>query len=40
MKTRRHLAARGLLEIIDIVVTMNSAQRPALDKIKKELLVG
>jgi hypothetical protein len=40
MKARRHLAAEGLLEIIDIVLTMNRAQRPALDKIKSELLVG
>ena len=40
MKARRHLAASGLLEIVDIVVTMNRAQRPALDKIKRELQVG
>jgi hypothetical protein len=40
MKEKRHLQREGLLEIISIVVMMNRVQRPALDKVRQDLLVG
>ena len=36
---RRHLEKDGLIEIVDLALSMNTAQRPVLSKIKK-LLVG
>jgi len=38
MSQRRHLCRDGLIEIIDIVVTMNSGNRPALEEIKRRLI--
>jgi hypothetical protein len=40
MGRRRHLAKEGLLEIIDIVMTMNRGERPALTKIRDEISIG
>ena len=40
MRDERHLRSEGLLEIIDIVMSMNTRKRPSLEKIKKELLAG
>ncbi len=40
MRDERHLLREGLLEIIDIVMSMNTGKRPSLEKIKEELLVG
>ncbi len=37
MSLRRHLTPDGLLEIIDIARTMNSANRPALEEIRRHL---
>jgi hypothetical protein len=37
MSQRRHLTREGLVEIIDVAKTMNSANRPALDEIRQEL---
>lgn len=38
MSQRRHLCRDGLIEIIEIVVTMNSGNRPALEEIKRRLI--
>ncbi len=38
MNQRRHLEREGLVEIIDIAMKMNSAQRPALEAIRRELV--
>jgi hypothetical protein len=37
MGRRRHLTREGLLEVIEIVETMNLGKRPALRKIRDEL---
>ena len=37
MSQRRHLTREGLVEVIDLARTMNSANRPALDEIRREL---
>ena len=37
MSQRRHLCREGLIEIIDIVLTMNSGNRPALEEIRRTL---
>ena len=37
MSQKRHLERDGLIEIIDIVLTMNSGNRPALEEIKRHL---
>jgi len=38
MQRQRHLVREGLLEIIAIAVEMNSASRPALESVRRELL--
>lgn len=38
MIEKRHLESEGLVEIIDIAMEMNSATRPALEEIKRELV--
>ncbi len=40
MKKGRHRTREGLLEIIEIAAQMNSANRPALEQIRQELLAG
>ena len=38
MSQKRHLSKEGLVEIIDIAMKMNSAERPALEEIRRELV--
>ena len=38
MGQKRHLCRDGLLEIIDIVLTMNTGERPRLEEIRRELI--
>jgi hypothetical protein len=38
MLSQRHLTRDGLLEIISIVMEMNTTNRPALELVKRELL--
>ncbi len=38
VRQKRHLSREGLLEVVDIASTMNSAQRPALDEVKRRLV--
>ncbi len=40
MGEKRHLEREGLVQIIDIAMTMNTASRPMLEKIRRELEVG
>jgi hypothetical protein len=40
MKKGHHQTREGLLEIIQIASRMNSADRPALERIRQELLAG
>ena len=35
---KRHLEREGLFEIIDIAMSMNSTERPALEKVKQSLV--
>lgn len=38
MERKRHLSRDGLLQIINIAIKMNNAERPALEKVRQELL--
>ncbi len=38
MQRNRHLTRDGLLQIVDIALSMNTAERPALEKVRQELL--
>jgi hypothetical protein len=38
MEQQRHLVREGLLEIIDIAMSMNSSQRPTLERVRDELI--
>ncbi len=38
MSQRRHLTQEGLLEIVDLARAMNSANRPALEEIRRRLV--
>ena len=40
MREGRHRTREGLLEILEIAARMNSADRPALERIRQELLTG
>ena len=37
MREKRHLSKEGLLEIIDLALSMNSTERPSLEKVKQDL---
>ena len=38
MSCKRHLEQEGLLEIVELALAMNTAQRPALEEIRKQLI--
>ncbi len=38
INSKRHLQSEGLLEIVELASAMNTAQRPALEEIRKELV--
>ena len=40
MNQKRHLDKEGLIEIIDIAMSMNSTERPALEKVKRDLVAS
>ena len=40
MQRGKHLQRDGLIEIIEIIKTMNSTKRPRLEEIRKEILQG
>ena len=38
MNQNQHLSSEGLLEIIDLAIPMNTSTRPALEKVRSELI--
>jgi hypothetical protein len=38
MDQKRHLSTTGLVEIIDIAMEMNTAERPRLEEVKQQLI--